>query len=347
MFVVLALGLGACSSTDAPSTAEIEAQRLELTAIEQLSDRQQLAARLSGYLEDYPKSPYRAQALGRLVELWLESDPDLALELCRRERNSLGDDGNSDLLFFLLTAEFRILSRLGDEEGARDLARRVLDEEMDPELLRTAAGFDRERRNDYLARAEELEKQAKQAEQRREQARLYDLVPGEWEAKNPPEQVAHLQRLILRYEQFPAGSASRREKFPVLYFRLATLLLQLGEPQRSLEVLERVRDPQGQAAFYHALRATLRLALDRPEAALDDFLESLSFELEPVLWARARQLGDQVDRSPADLTREIVARARMRGWEFPDYRLKTLSGDDRQVSDFDGRAVLVNFFFPG
>ena len=42
-------------------------------------------------------------------------------------------------------------------------------------------------------------------------------------SKSQSEQVAHLQRLILRYEQFPTGSASRREKFPVLYFRLATL----------------------------------------------------------------------------------------------------------------------------
>ena len=44
---------------------------------------------------------------------------------------------------------------------------RVLENEVDPELLRTAAGFDRERRNDYLTRAEELGKQATQAEQSR------------------------------------------------------------------------------------------------------------------------------------------------------------------------------------
>ena len=347
MFTVLALGLAACSSTDAPSPAEIETQRLELTAIEQLSDRQQLVAGLSAYLEDYPRSPYRAQALGRLVEIWLESDPLLALELCRRERNFLEDGEDSDLRFFLFAAEFRILSRIGDEEGARELARRVLENEVDPELLRTAAGFDRERRNDYLTRAEELGKQAAQAEQSRALAQLYDLVPGEWEVKNEQQQVAHLQRLIMRYEQFPEGSASRREKFPLLYFRLATLLLRLGEPEVSLDVLERVRDTRGEEAFYYALRGTLRLTLNRPQAALDDFLESLSFEPEPVLWTRARQLADEINRSPADLTREIMARAGRRGWEFPDYRLKTLSGNDRHLSDFNGRVVLVNFFFPG
>ncbi len=162
-----------------------------------------------------------------------------------------------------------------------------------------------------------------------------------------PQRREHLTTLIGKYERMPPWDRSRRGKFPALYYAMATLLSQQGEGEQALSFLEKAEPDSGSEGIHYLIRGRILELMERSDEALESYLRAFSYDLRPDMWsevrALARKRGVEVDGAVA----RVLEVQQERAIAFPSFALKTPGGEARSLQNYDSRAILVNFFFPG
>lgn len=176
-------------------------------------------------------------------------------------------------------------------------------------------------------------------------ARLLDLNPGVWERFSPEQRIKHLRDTIRKYETLPTGQ--RGGKFPALYYLIATLLNEAGQPAEALDFLNRVENTAGTEDWLHYSKGVTLENLGEPSDAIEEYLHSLSYKMAPQVGARLAMLSRSQGVDPArhwSRLRELMA---SRAKPFEPFSLKTPQGKPRTLSDFQNQVTLVGFYFPG
>ena len=176
-------------------------------------------------------------------------------------------------------------------------------------------------------------------------ARLLDLNPGVWERFGPEQRIGHVQDLIDKYKRAPAGGSGG--KFPALYYVISTLLTENSRPGEALDFLDQVTHAAGTDDWLHFAKAVNLENLGESQAAIGEFIQSLSFKMAPAVGQRLLTLSQKEGLDPATHWKKVRELMAGRAQDFPSFSLSTPGGQPRSLSDYENEATLVGFFFPG
>lgn len=131
-----------------------------------------------------------------------------------------------------------------------------------------------------------------------------------------------------------------------LRYGLGRMYVRTGEPRRAVEYLSAVTTEELMPSTGFAL-GEVHEKLGEPAKAVDAYITSVAAEPTPARLARLMATAKTAGKSDADTNAAVWAAREKRAKPSTPFTLKSLDGKDVSLADFRGKAVLLNFWFPG
>ena len=261
-----------------------------------------------------------------------------------------------------MMAKIAVLKAQKKDDAAKALARKVLETETEPLVLRDVAlvvGPDDGPR--FLEKAiAERRKNPAGSPSLGDITKRHAQMLIRWGRKDEGiklarEAVDQSTKEAADLEVLPAADPRRaqlrslRRDVAMRCQALADLFADAGDYQKALEcvdLVERAGDPADPALRYDDLRAGIYAKMGKPELELEVFAKSFAASMDIRTRDKIRELAAKNGRTPEEIFDRARQIRKANARAIKPFELKTVDGEMIALHSLKAKAVLVTFFFP-